>query len=384
MASTESIPSIDQMLNAANAELWARRQTADEHSGSVYNVHAGVGGLLWIREANRDRAAFRKCYFDTCENSDLDWRVYSFGGPPRVDATKGTGTALLSRTTAAGGLGVFWKGTRIAIAGLGQIPRYFRVAADTIVDAVSLGVVIPIEAEEAGSGCAVNSSALNAPRMYLEDPVWDPSWKVLALQCTDGTDRETDAEYRARWRQSKLDQRPGYRKAISDALVEQGAANIALFESDFIASTDNGVNRCFVADASWQSPEDLLNRCRLALESVRVAGCDLTVWGITRTPASFDITAHTWDKPGTVNQSAVGEAVRDGVLHHFSARDNAFVFSRDGLTGDVLQSCPLLQSIDFGSSDPVDTVLTTVLESAALPLLYTSRPLISVAIAGPV
>ena len=383
MPAIEPIPTIPQMLDAAAAELWARRPAADAHRGSVYDVEAGTGAMLWIREANRDRASFRGCYVDTCEGSALDWRILKFGGPARVDATKGTGSALITRATVAGGQGTVWAGTRVAVAALGQVPRFYRVAADTLIDAATSGALIPIEAETAGSGVAVDSGSLNVPRMWFEDRVWDSTWQVTAVSCSDGTVRESDAEYRARWRQGKLDRRPGYRKAIEDALVAQGAVHIALFESDY-SGADNGINRIFVADGAWQSPVDLLRRCILALESVKVAGCDTTVWGITRTEAAFDLTANLWEQPGNADEAAIRTAVQDGVLHYFSGRDNAFIFRRDGATGSAMQACPALQSLTYGASDPADTTLSTVLESTALPLLYTSRDLIHVTVAGPV
>lgn len=384
MPAIEPIPTIPQMLDAAAAELWARRPAADTHRGSVYDVQAGTGALLWIREANRDRDNFRGCYTDTCDGAALDWRITRFGGPARVESTKGTGHALVTRPTAAGGQGTFWAGTRVAIAALGQTPRFYRVSADTLVEASTTGTLVPVEAERTGIGAAVTSASLNVPRMWFEDRVWDSTWAVASVTCADGSVRESDAEYRARWRQGKLDRRPGYRKAISDRLIAEGAAYIALFESDHIAATDYGINRIFVADSAWQSPVGLLNRCRLALDSVRVAGCDTTVWGIVRTEAAFDLVAHLWEQPGNADEAAIRTAVQDGVLHYFSGRDNAFVFRRDGAAGGAMQACPALQSLTYGGSDPADTPLAAVFESTALPLLYTSRDLIRVTIAGPV
>lgn len=386
MPSEQNLPTIPEMLDAAAAGLWARRQTADGHDGSLYDVHAGVGAILWVREATRDRDSFRACYDDFAQGDLLEWRVTSKGGSARIQATRGQGSVLLQYAPGAPSApGSFLAGARIGVGGIGQLPRFYRIAQDTAFAAGDTGKMVPIEAQEIGTGVAINTSLLHDARLWWEDIVSDAGWRPTTLVCSDGTKRETDQEYRARWRQGKVDRRAGYRKAISDACIAAGATFVVLLESDFVqGGSDYGINRVFVADATYQSSPALLRACRRAVDSVRVLGCDLTVWGITRTPTSFALTANLWDQPSNVDQAAVRTAVQDGVLHYFTSRDSSFGFKRDGLTADVLQACPEVQSLSFSAGDPADVVIANLMESTAIPLLYTDRSMIGVTLAAPV
>ena len=388
MPSELPISTIDSMLSAGAAAAWSRKQTADVHPGGGYDCQAGVGALLWIREQHRDIENFRRSFTDTSVDSGLEWRIVQMGGPARIDSTRGAGTAQLLFAPPPGGsgtAGTLWTGTRIAITGIGTTPRYYRIAADTAIAATQTGAIVPIEAETMGTGVAINTQGNGGIRLSWEDSIFNTGWTVVSIQCADGTDRETDTEYRARWRQGKLDRRAGYAKSISDAFVAAGARYVVLLESDFIVGGDDyGINRAFVADATYQSSPGLLRACRLAADSARVLGCDLTVWGITRVAQAFDLTVNLWDQPGNFNTTAIRTAVQDGVLHYFSSRANGFIFKRDGLQASVMQACQEVQSLTFGGGDPTDVVIASIMASTALPLLYTDRSLISVTIAGPV
>jgi len=302
MPSEMLIATIPEMLEAAQAAAWLRKSTADVHDGGGYDVHAGVGAMLWIREQVRDRANFSLVWDDTATDSALDLRITSKLGPARIEATRGTGTALIHRST-AGAAGTLWAGTRIKVAGLGSLPRMYRVSADTQILATDTGKIVPIEAEQTGSTTAIDTSKLGGSVVSWEDSIFTMGWTITNLRCAAGTDRETDPAYRARWRQGKLDRRVGYPKAISDALVKAGATYVVLLESDYVVGGDDcvvggddyGINRAFVADATYQANPDLLRACRIAVDSVRVLGCDLTVWGIVRTPQAFSLTINCWD-----------------------------------------------------------------------------------------
>ena len=388
MPSELTLPVLPELLDAAASELWSRRQTADAHRGSLYDVQAGVGAILWIREATRDRDSFRACYDDTADSDVLEWRVTNKGGPAKIQTTRGAGSALIQYPASIArppGTYTLLEGTRIGIAQGSQIPRFYRLSQYTAVSASESGKVLLIEALDTGAGVAIDSTLLSDPRLWWEDEIHDPNWQIVSLECSDGTARETNQQYLARWRQGKLDRRAGYRHTISDACVAAGAKFVALIESDFaLGGDDFGINRVFVGDANFQAPTALLRACRLAVESARVLGCDLTVWGVARTPVSFDVTANLWDQLSNVDQAAVTSAVQDGILHYFTSRDSAFSFKRDGARAAVLQACPEVQSLDFGGSDPMDTVIANLMESTAIPLLYTDRSLIRVNLSAPV
>jgi hypothetical protein len=289
-----------------------------------------------------------------------------------------------------GTAGTVWAGTRIAVAAIGQTPRFYRVATDTPVTAVDIAVNIAVESEEVGPHTDIDSTLLNTARLWVEDPLWDV-WLVHSLTCSGGTYRETDTEYRARWREGRIARRPGYRAMIAAALADEGAAYVSLFDSNYMAGTDDGICRIFVANEHWQSPKDLVDRCMVALEAVRVAGCDTQVLGINRIEASFDIAATLWKDPSNYNVDAVKDAIVNGIMLYFSGHENTFVFQRVGLVGAMLQSCKQVQHVAFGEtvagpstvSNPPDTDLATIRDVTAIPMLVTSKSLVSVVLVGP-
>ena len=71
-------------------------------------------------------------------------------------------------------------------------------------------------------------------------------------------------------------------------VVAQGAAHIALFDSNFTA-TDAGLNHCYVAEEGFTTSRRLIRACTVALEGYRACGADLQVLGMQR--ASVDVSA---------------------------------------------------------------------------------------------
>jgi len=381
MSSDLALPTIPELLAAFGAEVTARRAIADVHDGSLYDIAAGIGAILWARMAGRDQDLFRVCYFDSATDSDLEERIQAFGGAARVTSSRGTGTAVIRRSTTAGGSGTLWAGTRIAVTGVGSLkPRMYRISQDTAMGAV-LSATITVEAEEAGTGASINTSQLSTPRLVWADEVWDSTWTIDSLTCADGTDRETDPVYLARYRQDKIDRRRGYAKAITDACLEAGASHVALFESDFIPP-DTGINRCFVGDAAFESTHYLINACRAAVDSARVAGCDLTVFGMTKSLCSFDLTLRMWDDPGAYNQDKIRIEATRAVQRYFGGQSNPYVYRFDGVRGELARSIPDLQDV-IVNSGPSDTSISSILDGASLPHLYTSANAISITLQGP-
>lgn len=381
MSSDLELPSVPDLLDVFGAEVRARRTEADVHRGAIYDVAAGMGALLWARMAGRDRDLFRVCYFDGATDGDLDARIAAFDGPARVESTRGAGHAIIRRASTAAGAGTVWAGTRISVTGIGTIrPRIYVVSADTAVDAV-IAAAIPIEADEYGSGVGIDTAGLPSPRMTFSDALWDTSWEVERVVCADGTDRESDPDYLARYRRDKINRRRGYATAITDACKAAGANQVALFESDFI-TPDDGINRCFVGDAGFQSTTDLLRRCRVAVDSARVLGCDLTVFGMTRVLCSFDLTLHLWGDPGRYNQDAIRVEGAKAVLRYFDGTSNPYVYRFDGVRGELARCVPDLQSVVVNSG-PADTTISSILASATLERLYTQTGAIKIKIEGP-
>lgn len=381
MSSDIEIPSVPDLLDVFGAEVRSRRIEADVHRGAVYDVCAGIGALFWARMAGRDRDLFRVCYFDGATDEDLDARIAAFDGPARTQSTRGSGHAIIRRPSTAGGSGTLWAGTRISVTGIGTIrPRVYIVQSDSPVGSV-LATSIPIEADVEGTGVAIDTNSLGVPRLTWGDALWDTTWMIERIVCADGTDRESDAQYLARYRQDKIDRRRGYATAITDACKAVGAEHVALFESDFV-SPDGGINRCFVGDAGYQSTTDLLRRCRVAVDSARVLGCDLTVFGMSRMLCTFNLTLHLWADPGRYNQDAVRVEATKAVQRYFDGNSNPYVYRFDGVRGELARSIPDLQSVVVNSG-PSDTSIPSILGSSTLNRLYTEPGAITITLEGP-
>src|SRR5580693_466230 len=124
MPASEPLPTITDLLGVFGAGVVARTDpNADVRRGAVYDHFAGVGAILFSREAQRDRDLFRARYFDTADGADLTELVATRFGIARVLDGYGTGTALFTRDSPSAGAGTIWEGTRIILAaGAGGAP----------------------------------------------------------------------------------------------------------------------------------------------------------------------------------------------------------------------------------------------------------------------
>lgn len=382
MSSDLPLVTIDDLIRAYNAEISARSDgVGDTRDGAIHNIAAGIGALTWSRQSARDRDVYRTIYFDTARGADLEGRIEAFGGASRIQATRGAGAAEISRATTAGGAGTLWKGTRISVGRAGfDIPRLYQVAADTVIGAATLGAWVPIEACDLGTGVEIDTGESGGVLSW-HDQVWDSTWQIASLRCANGTDRESDPAYLARYRAAKVDARRGYAQAIIDACKAVGAADVALFESDVIAP-DTGLNRCFVGDTGGNATPDLLRACRLAVEGARVLGCDLTVFGMARSLVSIDLTIRLWSDPGNFAQGVLVEEAKQSVLRYFDTGAAPYVFRLDGLRAELTRAIPDMQSVAM-TSGPTDTVFANVLAGATLTRMHTHADAIRITLEGP-
>lgn len=353
MPATEPLPSIRDLLRAsAEGIVGVRDSNADVRRGAVYDHFGGSGAILFTREAARDRDLFRAVYLDTAEGNDLTVLVKLRFGIDRVLPIYGTGTALLTRSTPAAGPGIIWTGTRILVFASAASPaaRYYAAAADVSVGTGATAVSIPVRATSTGPGSAVSLSGAGIGR--VDDPLWDPSWTVAAIQCSDGTSLEAAADLRARARTSQLAARKGYAEAITNACVAQGASYVALFDSDFAVGSasilthgpaDNGLSHCYVADAGFQTTPRLVRACAVALESYRVCGADLQVLGMQRASVDISATVTLHDDPGRL--PSPDQALRDALAGAFSA--TRYDYDLDELAGLMAAADADVQSVSF-------------------------------------
>jgi hypothetical protein len=243
---------------------------------------------------------------------------------------------------------------------------------------------VPIEAYETGPGSGIDSATLPGIVLKFADILQDTTWRVERIVCSEGTERESDTNYLARFRQDRVDRRRGYVQAITSACLSAGASHVVLFESNRVVR-DEGVNKCFVCDAGFNYSESLSKRCRVAVDNARVAGCDMTVYGMVRELCKLDVTVRLWSEPSRFNQDAVRmEAVR-AVERYFDGAANPYVFRFDGVLGEIARSVPELQYAFPSSPEgaPPDTDLEDILRAHELKRLYTNAGVITIRLVGP-
>lgn len=340
---SEPLPTIRDLLTAsADGVVGTRDGRADVRRGSVYDHFAGSGAILFTREAARDRDLFRAVYLDTAEGDDLTALVKLRFGVDRILAAPGRGAALLTRQSAAAGAGTIWQGTRVLVfaSAASPGPRSYAVASDAPVSAGTMAVTVPIHAANTGPGTAVNLSGPAVAR--IDDALWDPSWHVAAIQCADGTWLEAAADLRSRARATQLAARRGYAQAITDACVAQGAAHVALFDSDFTA-TDTGLSHCYVAEEGFTTSRRLVRACTAALEGYRACGADLQVLGMQRAAIDVSATVTMRDDPGRL--PSVDVALRDALAAAFEP--TRYEYDLDELAAVLASASGDVQDVEF-------------------------------------
>ena len=377
MPAIEPLPTIRDLLGASAAGVVGTRDSrADVRRGAIYDHLGGCSAILFTREAARDRDLFRAVYLDTAEGDDLTVLVKLRYGIDRILPSYGTGTALLTRPTPAAGAGTVWEGTRILVFASAASPtaRTYAAAVDVQVAAGATAVTVPIRATDTGIGTAVSLSGNAIGR--VDDPLWDASWTLAAIQCTDGTSLEAPAVLRARARATQLAARKGFAEAITGACIAQGATYVALFDSNLPAQ-DNGLSCCYVADAGFQTTKRLVHACTVALESYRVCGADLQVLGMRRASVDVSATVTLRDDPGRLPSPDV--ALRDGLLAAFAT--TRYDYDLDELAGVLASADANVQSVSFGQ--PATSV--GVLVGGQMPGVLTRYELgvVTLSYAGP-
>ncbi len=106
MPSALELPKISDLVKAFHDSVSGTKdKRADVRTGSAYDYIAGISGMIWSRESQRDQDLFRADYFDTATGNELTDRGLQVYGIPRVLDTFGTGLITVSRATTSGGAG---------------------------------------------------------------------------------------------------------------------------------------------------------------------------------------------------------------------------------------------------------------------------------------
>lgn len=379
MPSEKPIPTVSDFLTAGKNALRGRfDKRADVRDGSVYDYIAGTAAMIWSQELQRDRDLFLSVYTDTADGQDLTDRVEAKYGITRILDTLGTGTAQLSRASAAAGEGTIWAGTRIIVSGSLTEPRVYAVASDTYVAATATAISVPIEATVAGPGSTISVSS----GAFVDDPLWD-TWSVGTLTCGAGTLFEDADTLRARARATLLDSRAGRAPAIIQACRDAGATKVVAFASDYSGdSSDYGISVVYVGDQSFVGTTSLVRACMVALEAHRACGCAMMVLPMTYGVLPVTMTVSLWDNPVNFDQPGLTSLIRDAVGKYFSSDANAFAYKLDAMGGCVFNVSPDIQSVSF--SLPVSDATLSASSWPSVLTRYTVNPnTISVTLSGP-
>lgn len=350
-------PTIEEFLKAAREAVQGQKdKNADYIRGSQYEVLAGAGAILWSRQAQRDTDLFNASKLHSAADEDLTRQMYERYGIERYLDTRGTGTATLSRP--AGGVAdTVWKGTRFRVRGPGGDPKYYRVTSTVSVGAAEVSKSVSIEAVTIGKGTNVES----ASNVDIDDPLTDSTWTVAYLKCDEGTEFEPAANFIARVRQLRLDNRVGFKKAIEDACKDAGAGQVLVLRSDFGGdSLDRGLNVTYVGDSGYSGSTDLVRACTVAVRAVRVGGDHMQVLPMSK--VNLDIVADVYLSalPGNFDIS------RLETLHHASLRQalngsaGNFGYTKIGLMSALTRNSPEVQDVVFTSPSSDALILDPV------------------------
>lgn len=338
-------PTVSDLLRAAAQAISGKDKVADLHRGSDYESLSGPNAILWSRQARRDTDLARAIRFHDASGSNLTSMGEKRYKIPRILPTRGQGAATLSRATSAGGAGTIWKGTRIRLTrGDFSEPRYFRVTADTPVSATTLHAAPPIEAVAVGTGNKASASS----GLSIDDPLWDTTWVVTALECSDGTDLEAAQVYQARIRQERRDSRVGQPTAIEDICRKTGADQVAIFRSNYGGEAlDFGLNFVYVGDSGYSGTAQLVRACTKALRGVRVCGDHLQVGALNRAVQVVDVDIYLSDSPQVLPIDRIERIHRQAIIQYFNTANGRFSYSRSGLEAALARSVPQVQEVNI-------------------------------------
>jgi hypothetical protein len=347
--------SVQDFISAYTGAIRGKKDRhADTRRGSQIETLGGFTAVIWARESQHDVDLWNATHIATASDDDLTELIFKRYGVERILDTYGEGEVTLQRPNTSGGAGTIWRGTRIQVStGSFSEAEYYEVATDTFVSATTTLVTVPIRASKIGSGHKIQAGPSDC---VVYDPLWDNTWKVQSLNCSDGTDFESAAQLVARTREVRRNGRVGHEQAIIDACKAQGAQVVFLYESDFGGDAeDRGLNVCYVGYNGFTSDDTLVKKCKVALESVRVAGDNLQVLKIA--PASLDISVDVYlkESPAVFNLEQMYRLTRDAILQVFSG---GVTYSRDEIAANIYRAVPEVQEVVFVAPSSDASVLS--------------------------
>lgn len=376
MPSQLQLPTIADSLRVGKRAIVATRdELADDRTGSIYDFFMGTAALAWAREALADRDKFRAIYFSTAQNDDLTDYAKKRFDIDRVLDTQGAGTALFVRASTAAGAGTIYKGTRVIVSDPRGGSTTYEVSANVSVGATDLTVPVPVNAADVGLGSAISDASGT-----VVDALFDV-FTAEHIYCQNGTVFEPAADFRARVVQALLDERPGYPTAIKNSLYAAGATQVVLFPSNY-QGVDSGINCAYVGDSGGSASGSLIIACRSAVESSRVLGADLQVFGMGVSALAVDLTVSLWDDPSKFDQLMLIRGVVAGVMQYFNDPRNAFAYKVDGIRGAAQRVSNAIQNVAV-NAPVIDATFSSTAWPAILTRYSPTTNTVSVTLQGP-
>lgn len=334
----EAAPSILDLIDIASKAISGQGdKNADFVRGSDYESLIGPPAVIWTREERRDEDLFNATRFHTAQGEDLTSLVRDRYGVERFLDTNGTGTAIISRPT-GGSSGTVWAGTRITI--FGGSPKTYRTTSDKFVSSESTSALLNIEALVPGPG----TGATTTSDLRLDDSLWDPTWTVGSLECSDGESFEPASSLIARVREGRTNQRVGQEQAIKDACKAVGAANVQVFRSNYGGDAlDGGLNVVYVGNLGWQGSPSLVKACFLALRSVRVLGDHIQVLPMARVTLNPVIDVYLATAPALNDIERLYQIHREAVIEYLGGVSGGFSFTKIGILSSLIKPTPEVQ-----------------------------------------
>lgn len=355
MPAVLDLPNVTDYLIAYSGAIQGKKNALlDLRTGSSLEIPGGMAALLWSRQSQRDRTLFNNAYTDSSTGVDLDRHIELKYKVERIQATYGEGYLILKNISEPGfGTVFYYKGTRLEVYGINKNNQFitleYKVKEDVEVPVDAPTFTIPIEAIRPGTGVAIEA----VENIRFTDEVSD-YFVISYLKCNDGTDYESDNDYRARARDIAKNDRIGYSSKIIQTCKEAGAEYVVvLLSTAYGDDKDFALNYVYVADAGYSTSESLKEACSLALDDVRVAGADLQVLGMQVTPLTLMVNVYLYDNPDGVDKTQLNLDITESINDSLSDINKFWLFKLVNLQGAIKSLNPsLIQSVIITSSLP--------------------------------
>lgn len=300
-----TIPTFDELYNAAKAETQARQPSLTDYSdGSALDAITGGGAVLADMQIRADLDAAAAKYIAIATGSDLDAAVTDiFPGCPRQAESASVGTLTFTRGGSSGVVEIL-AGTVVTATVNGQ-----TVTFTTDSSVYLTGTTVDAIAHCSTTGTVGNVAAGVVTTIPMPIPDDTTATVTNADRFVGGAATETDDAYRARAQAYPLTLRRGTVAALEEgALSVAGVSYVTVDES--LLSTDATVY-VYVGDPDGRGNAALASLVATELENWRAAGVLVVVDPAAREEVSVGVAVAVKTGAGT---DALKASIRAAVL----------------------------------------------------------------------